>query len=345
MKRMILISVAVLILLLPTACEHKALCYLHEHADMIRVNVDWSKFEQEEPTGMSIYFYPEDESMETVRVLSNTTTHAYVRLQPAEYRIVVHNQSPSEFGSFTFHDMEYHGEATVRTDERKSKWYQLAEGEKLGAHPEWLAFDMQEAEVTQEMLDSITVDDHLTKSSVTDSADALVTLTPLNVIYTLHVSIGIEGIQNYRAARAAVTGMADGYRPGDRQYHEGKVTHLLESWVVTDRSEDSQGDQTGRIVSEITCFGLPHAHNGNPEENKLHLTLLLADNKTYVEHTFDVGDLFRYKMRENDPMHLHLDLMLPGRLPDVEHVDDGTTSGFDAVVEDWGDEINQNVGL
>lgn len=344
MKRMTLIIWAVLILLMPTACEHKALCYLHEHADMIRVNVDWSKFEQEEPTGMSIFFYPDDPDMETVRVMSNTTSHAYVRLQPARYRIVVHNQSPSEFGSFIFHDMERQDAAAVRTDERKSKWYQPVEGEKLGAHSEWLAFDIQEAEVTQEMIDSVTVDDHLTKSADADTTGALLTLTPLNIIYTLHVSIGIEGIQNYRAARAAVTGMADGYRPGTGEYHDEDVTHLLESWVVADRTEDSQGGLTGRIVSEITCFGLPHGHEGNPEDNKLHLTLLLADNKTYVEHTFDVGDLFRYKMRENDPMHLHLDLMLPGRLPDVDYVEDDA-SGFDAVVEDWGEEINQDIGL
>lgn len=343
MKRMILIIGAVLTLLMPTACEHKALCYLHEHADMIRVNVDWSKFGQEEPTGMSLFFYPEDPDMETVRVMSNTTSHVYVRLQPSRYRIMVHNQSPSEFGSVTFHDMESADGARLRTDERRSKWYQPAENERLGAHAEWLAFDLQEAEITPEMLDTVVVDDHLTKSGAED--DALITLTPLNIIYTLHVSISIDGIQNYRAGRAAITGMSDGYRPVSGTYHDEEVTHLLESWIVADRKDNADGGQTGRIVSEITCFGLPHGHEGLPADNKLHLTLLLADNKTLIEHTFDVGDLFLYKTRENDPMHLHLDLTLPGILPDVEHVYDDTASGFDAIVEDWGEEINQDVGL
>ena len=343
MKRMTLIIGAVLAMLLPTACEHKALCYLHEHSDMFRVDVDWSQFEQEEPTGMTLLFYPEDENMKTVRVMSNTTTHAFVRLEPAKYRVVVHNQTSSEFGSFNFHDMESMSTAHIRTDERKSKWYKPSDNEYLGAHPEWLAYDMQEVEVTPEMLDTVTIDDHLTKSA--EDEDALITLIPQNLIYTLHISINIDGMQNYRAARAAVTGMADGFRPGHGKYSEDHSSHLLESWITSDKLTTQDGNQSGRIVSEITCFGLPHGHEAMPEDNKLHLLIQLTDNKTYIEHSFDVGNLFVQKSREADPMHLYLDLTLPGKLPDVEFQEDDGSSAFDAIVEEWGDEIQQDVGL
>ena len=57
MKRMLRIA-CLLLAFMVVSCEHKDLCYLHPHQTMLRILVDWSKFNVEQPTGMSVYVFP-----------------------------------------------------------------------------------------------------------------------------------------------------------------------------------------------------------------------------------------------------------------------------------------------
>lgn len=340
MRKLRHITLALVALLASYGCEHKALCYLHPHPAKVRINVDWSLFTQEKPTGMTLQLYPNDPQAENITHLTHTTTHATLQLGPDTYTIMVHNLSASEFGSITFHNTNEINKTEIRTATKTSQWYTPAQTEKLGAQPEWLAFDIQQAEVTEEMVKTQVQDDHLTKSTgnqeTTAPEDTLIaTLVPINVVYTLHITVKIKGIENLRSARAAITGMADGYYPGQQQYHTNKTTHLAESWSL-------QGDC---IQTSMTCFGLPTGHSGSATENTLTMELLLADNKTQINHTFNVGNLIQDKSTTNGNLHLYLNLELPEELPYVPPAGGSSTSGFNATVDDWGKGDDVNVGL
>ena len=40
-----------------TSCRHKELCLHHPHTANVRIDVDWSGFEKEVPTGMTVLVY------------------------------------------------------------------------------------------------------------------------------------------------------------------------------------------------------------------------------------------------------------------------------------------------
>ena len=53
---------AVMLLPLLTACEHKDLCYDHPHSANVEVVFDWTEAPDANPATMSLYLYPEDGS-------------------------------------------------------------------------------------------------------------------------------------------------------------------------------------------------------------------------------------------------------------------------------------------
>lgn len=96
------------------ACEHKDLCFHHPHDALVRVDVDWSQFHEETPSGMSVMVYPEDPEMQCRTVLSNEISYATMALPAGRYKTLVYNQSPTEFGSVYFSDMDQFYKAVVR---------------------------------------------------------------------------------------------------------------------------------------------------------------------------------------------------------------------------------------
>lgn len=331
-------AVVLLLAWLMVSCQpHDPFCFSHPHGLKARIDVDWSDFVKDTPDGMTLYVFPNDDTQRPTTETTHTITRASFTLMPDDYLVMVHNQSASEFGSVVFRNMDDWSTAEVRTAECTSDWYKPKDGEKLGQTPEWLAFDTRSVTVTEEMM-----------KAAGNEEISVGTMIPQNVVYTLHVRLKAEGIENFRAGRAALTGLSDGYRPVLQEYHTDRVTHLLETWSVEKSSTVRATDgttSTGYITSDITCFGLPSGHGGTAEENVLHLKLLLVDNKTIVAGTFNVGNRIWQFMTDGDPLHLYIELTLPKKLPDVESATDDSQSGFDAEVDDWGNEIDQDVGL
>ena len=65
-------------------------------------------------------------------------------------------------------------------------------------------------------------------------------------------------------------------------------------------------------------------------------------NKTIVDFPFEVGHEF--EKDKDGKLVLYLELDLPDPLPDVKP-EGGSSSGFDATVEDWGDEIEHEIEM
>jgi len=341
------------------SCAHKELCYHHPHTARVRINVDWSDFESyEKPTGMTLKLYPENgildedarnemKSSETtassggvVTHLTNTVSHAVLSLPVNSYHVLVFNQSTSEFGSFSFRDMEDE-ESAVVVMRYRSRWYTSRAGEDdVATDPEWLGVgNFDDARVTQAMLDAET--GRTLMDTPAGDYPVIASVTPRNVIYTVNVRIYVNNIYNLRSARASMTGMAEGYRLTRERRLSTEVTHLIERWNMT---QDAADPAKGHIDASFTCFGLPYGHTAAAGENLLTLEALLVDNKTVETFEFGVGD--RFVLDESDPHRMTYSVVItdPVTLKDVEP-SGGSDFGFDVSVDDWGDEINQDIQM
>ncbi len=346
------------VLCLLAACRHQELCYHHPHTAKVRIDVDWSRFESyETPTGMTLKLYPENGLLDEetrdemgsegttatsdggVTHLTNTISHAVLNLPVNRYHVLVFNQSTTEFGSFAFRDMEELGSAVVVMRYR-SRWYSSRDGnDDVATDPEWLGVGNYDgARVTQARIDAAT--GHAVTGEPT-TPPVIAEVTPNNVIYTVKVRIYMNNIYNLRSARAAMTGMAEGYRLTRERPLPTSVTHLIERWSLTQEAADPT---KGYIEASFTCFGLPEGHTESAGANLLTLDALLVDNKTIQSFDFSVGD--RFELDESDPNRMTYSVVIrdPVTLDDAEPAP-GSGFGFDVTVDDWGDEINHDVQM
>ena len=324
------------------SCEHKELCYKHPHTAKVRIDVDWSKFDKyETPTGMTLMLYPQYSGENIVTHLTNNISHAMVNLAADSYQVLVFNQSSSEFGSILFRGLEKQETAEVVTNEVKSRWYTVrSKLEKVVANPEWLGVaNYNNAEVTQAMIDAEAK--NVLSNGLKIDEPLIASLKPQNIVYTVKIKVHIKSIYNLRSVRASLNGMAEGYRLISMQPLENKVTHLIEEWTL---KPDETDPSAGIIETTFSCFGFPEGYQTTAEENLFALSLLLVDNKTIMNYSFHVGDKFtkngnidNLEGKNEFQLELHLDIDSSITLPDVKP-EGGTSGGFDAEVEDWGDE-------
>ena len=339
MKKYTLLYMCCMLLSMLVSCDHKEFCYNHPHTGKMRIDVDWSKFPEEQPTGMTVMAFPVDGGKPTT-VLSNTLSHVYVNLETGLYHTLAFNQSTTEFGSFQFRNMDSWADAEVVNQTVRSRWYTgRSDDERIATEPEWLGTDYEnDACVTDEMVEATGTHHGTVPQNPTDYI--ISTLSPKNIIWTMHVKVHIPGgAYNLRSARAAMGGMTEGVKFSTLLRNDAEVTHLLEAWDLTiDKTDPTKGI----LTSSFKCFGLPGNHRGKAEENNFLLSMLLVDGKTQVDVPFEVGHLIRQS--DDGTLTLYLELTLPETLPDVKP-EDGSGSGFDATVEDWGEEIEHEIEM
>ena len=333
-------------LLILSSCNHKELCFHHPHTAKVRINVDWSEFKKETPSGMTVMIYPQ-QGGKPIRHLSNTISHAIVDLEAGLYNSIVFNQSEAEFGPVSFVDMDDFSTAKIVVNDGTSRWYTCsAEGECLAKQPEWIATDIYtDALVTDAMVEA-EIEEYMAsmqQRSGTRVNFVVAHHTPQNIIHTINVKVHFSGIYNLLSARASLTGLAEGYTFSTTETTEAQVTQLLESWSLT---QNPTNPTQGYITSQITCMGLPLGHDAEPADNKLTLSVLLVDGKTIIDIPFLVGDKFVKRYDESGKFILEYDveLWVDEPLPDVQPSDSGG-GGFNATVDDWGDEQNIDLGL
>ncbi len=325
-------TIAALLLLL-TSCDATIHFYpeAEEEVDsQIRLNVDWSQYGKDVPTGMTVICH-HTETGERVHTIDNNIAYVTPRLSQGRHWATVFNLTEDEFSFVGFRGLE-----TAETAEAyavqapTSRWYAVraASDEIIAAQPEWLAVDT-------------IMTDHVKTSPDASRAETQVigTLYPKNIIYTLHVKIQTENISNLSSARGGISGLASGRRFAADEPNDNSVTvtHLIESndWA---RSRSAENPDNGTVTADIRCFGLPGNHTGTPEENVLEFQVLLADGSTVMTYSMPVGDLIKEATpppgRRGDELDLYLELTLDPPLPPGGSDD----WGFDAWVEDW-DEV------
>ena len=289
-------------------------CPQESDRKMVRINVDWHLFDKEVPTGMTVMVFPWSGGAPHT-VLTNEITHADFSLEPGKYRVLVFNQSTTEFGTLDFLGMDSYETARVVVQHATSRWYSRGDDELIGVEPEWLASDkLDEFEVSEDFSE--------------------VTLTPKNVLSQIQVSVKVPGIKNLRYVRGSLTGISEGFLLGQGKPLLSKVTYLLESWT---KSVDENEATLGTLKASVKCFGLPETASPDAENNQLSLSALLIDNKTQVDHQFAVGDKFKKDENSSElgyTVSLHVDVQMPQPLPEVKP-SEGSSGGFDVTIQDW----------
>lgn len=317
MKRCInLFMLCGLLTILLTSCIYDDYSDCPQESDrkMVRINVDWHLFDKEVPTGMTVMVFPWSGGAPNT-VLTNEITHADFSLEPGRYRVLVFNQSTTEFGTLDFLGMDSYETARAVVQHTTSRWYSRGDDELIGVEPEWLASDK---------LDEFDVSDDFSE----------VTLTPKNVLSQIQVSVKVPGIKNLRYVRGSLTGISEGFLLGQGKPLLSKVTYLLESWT---KSVDENDAKLGTLKTSLKCFGLPETAHPDAENNQLSLSALLIDNKTQVDHQFAVGDKFKKDENSSElgyTVSLHVDVKVPKPLPEVKP-SEGSSGGFDVTIQDW----------
>lgn len=347
LKRIASLVLTLSVIIAAASCEHKELCYYHPHVAPVRVNVDWSLFPMDEPTGMTAYAYPlhEDETR-IYRFISHNINYITLELEAGFFHTLVFNQSESEYGTLEFSNLEDYNTAQVRVVQAQANWYSTKAPEtKVGSEPEWLAVGTAEnIEVTEEMV-RIAEEEFLANRqeqmmrAIGRAINNVATVTPISVIKQVEFRVYGEGLYNLRSVRASVDGMAEGCILSTGEVTEGKVSHTIDAWTIEEEEHDiTRGD----LVATLGTFGIPSGHTGKPEENKFSIHLMLVDNQTTVDYDFNIGDILT-EFNELDGSNGELQkvvvrLRLPERLPDVKPVD-GVEGGFNMNFDGWGDEI------
>ena len=342
-----------------SSCERRELTYDYYPYCDVSIAVDWSAAfpASEKPTGMSVWSYPKDGGS-PIKNQSNSVDQIDIALREGIYDIVVFNQIPSDFGTIGFRNTEDLSKFEVyAVDEVTSKWYvsKAESQENILRQPEKFAVIVyRDFEVTEDMVEETRISRYKAKHETPGAETKIetkshLTLIPRRVTYDAKINIRVKGIQNLRSVRAAVSNMAEGYETNKNRGNIIPATHIISEST----KQGSYGD--GLVTMTYTTFGLmgdkdnPLYTSTNFEywKGKLHLEVLLVDNKTVKEFDFDLDDsivkIIERNAGDGTPL-IELELLIDGdlglppiELPDVEP-EGGSAGGFSAEVEDWGDE-------
>ena len=210
--------------------------------------------------------------------------------------------------------------------------------------PEPFAADNYEELVVNEQMIDYTAD---RSEAVGDIITTEVPLTPKSLVYDMTLRIKIYGIHNLRSIQAALTGVAEGRVVSSEIPNSTNATHILVDWT----QEGSYGE--GYIKMPFTSFGLrsnPNSEVVDYEDwsGEVTLIVLLIDNSTM---TFTLPMDSSNIAKSDGALSLSLEVGMsinPDEqvvLPDVEPEDPKDGGGFDATVEEWGDEEELEIPL
>ena len=89
MKHFVMAMLVAVVALGFASCEHKDLCYHHPHTVKIIVNFDWAFAPDADPTGMCLYFYPQDGGKP--RRFDLSKTGGEISINVGKYNVIAYN--------------------------------------------------------------------------------------------------------------------------------------------------------------------------------------------------------------------------------------------------------------
>lgn len=333
-------------------CERRPLEEFYTPTCKVVFRVDWSKF-PEVPTGMTMYFFREGDEAPRV-VTTSEVRETSVNLEAGNYRMFFINQSPGEFGSVSFVNMNLFEDSGARLEEIPSTWFGRT-SDPVGHDPENIGeADLGYFSITEEDVERYQGAYKEWNGDRSSSAAAQkvelttrsIQLEAGNVVSEFWVTIYAERADVLYSVRAAITGMAMDYGLTQGRTLHSTATQLMENWTLT---MDDEINRVGHLDGIIPTFGLPDGVTQTAgRDSSLNVAALLLDKSVY-DYKFSVGD--KIEVLPGRPGYKYLLRLVFGSVssPAVEFPDiplEGRiSSGFDAIVEDWEDGGTVDIGL
>lgn len=284
----------------------------------VRLNVDWHDYGENDPGGMTVWFFPTDSIGQHYSYTTAQVRQADLYLSRGIYHGVVCDYSPQEFSTIEFLDMDNYEKARVQL---------TAEGNQ----PEPIALDTLKNMVIsngpyEEYIPYDERDNYQQSLNVQQFQ-----VRPHSLVWKMRLRIYVKGIEYLYQVHGELTGLADGHYLARDVNTERSCTVSIDEWTL-----QPTGDNEGYIATTISTFGLRPDHENISEDLKLNLRFLLRDRTTVRTYSFDLGD---HIVSFSDQQVLRVDMgsEVPG-LPDLPYVEAYDGAGFDGVVTPWNDD-------
>lgn len=352
MRNGVLHIILAALLLLVNGCSYET--QLDSPATLCKVclDIDWAK-SGIELDGMTAIFYPIDGG-ERSQFLSNQVTGKEISLKAGVYNVVVFNQAADDFSYFSIEGQDQYATLHVAMKERASDWYKPSEDECVAHEPEPFAVALTQGfEVTEAMVQASRMEGKVFSFAC----------CPRIVTYSTKLSIHIKGLYNIKEARGSIQNMANTYWLTEQKAGTNGITFCF---TMADKKYDAGSTSDGILSGAFYSFGPPEAATKATTSNILNLSILLVDNKTVISKTYDVSKQIEASKpappstapgQTPDPEQKAPEIIIGGgtpsdpdnpdnpadqpiELPDVKPEDSGSQGGFDASVDEWGDETN-----
>jgi len=362
MTSMLSIAALLLTLLVFTNCERRELWVYGDQFHSLRLDVDWRKYKEQDPQGMTAYFFPADSTIGS-KYFTTANVHTWSGyLAAGSYTGIVFDYSPSEYSHQEFIGMEEASTAEVRATPTSYQPDSISElygpacfyrelpsvEKKTGLYtvmnePQEMALDTVDMMVYNgKYNDYIPYEERETYQSTL--VEQVYKAEPTPIIWKMRVRIFVSGIYYLNQVKGSIAGLSDGHYLVRHENTDVPCLLALDDWEA-----QTTGDNVGYIATTFSTFGLRTdaqtrsslTFDYKPQGLRLNLRLLLRDQKTVLYYHFDVGDHISIY---DDQLVLRIDLNddFPDH-PVLPEVDAKDGAGFDGVVVPWEDGGNADV--
>jgi len=286
-----IVTVAFVMLMLTASCERRELYVYGDEFRSVQLDVDWRKYADRDPDGMTSWFYPlDDVSHAPYRNTTASVRHHELYLPGGRYQGVVIDYSPEEFSRQAFLSMDrldsarveatpatYQPDSLTIVGEGVPKGLSEAVNPELYGEAAWTVVQQPRPAVREEtglyevasQPEQMALDTLLNKYvdrglygdyipwKERDTYQSTIKLTtiqsvPESIIWKLRIRVWVKNGFNYLwQSPASITGLADG--------------HFLPRHVITDRpcllsiegwELERTGQNEGYISTTMNVFGL-----------------------------------------------------------------------------------------
>lgn len=302
-----------------SSCEHKDLCYDHDHRVSVNLVYDWSEAPDANPKGMRIFFYPIDNDSPIEQFnFTNNIEGGEIKLLPGHYRMITYNNDSEVAKPYDIDDYFSHHFYT-----RTASLFEPVSGGNRSLTDENIprpagSEDQMVLACPDQLWGCSCIDIEIKNQD--ESQIQTLTVFPENLV--CHYSYEVRNIKNLKSAInacAAISGMAPYVNLHDGSLGDRSIIHPIEA---------HRCDST-TIKGEFLTFG----HNPvNDTPHRFGLYVWLADGSTRFFTDRDDFDVTNQIHSASDPQNVHI--IIDGlNLPEI--VGNGDNGAWNTTIDDW----------